>query len=76
MIEIKNANVVARLPINNVDAFSANQLAKWFHLAEMNEISIPDKTVGMLLGCNVREVHEVLEQRMGVGKQPYAVKRS
>ena len=28
----------------------------------------------MLIGCDVPEVHEVLEQRMGVGKQPYAVK--
>ena len=74
VIEIDKAYVVARLPINYVDAFSANQLAKWSHLAETNEISIPDKTVGMLIGCDVPEVHEVLEQRMSVGKQPYAVK--
>ena len=28
----------------------------------------------MLIGCDVPEVHEVIEQRIGVGRQPYAVK--
>ena len=61
VIDIDNAYVVPRLPINYVDAFSTNQLAKWSHLAKTNELSIPDKTVGMLTGCDVPEVHEVLE---------------
>ena len=54
VIDIDNPYLVARLPINYVDAFSANQLAKWSHLAETNEISIPGKTVGMLIGCDIR----------------------
>ena len=45
MIEIDNAYVVARLPIKYVDALSATQLAKWSHLADTDEISIPDRSV-------------------------------
>ena len=51
--------MLVRLPIKYVNAFSATQVPNWPHLAEMDEMSIPDMTVGMLIGCDFLRVHEV-----------------
>ena len=49
-------------------------IERWSHLSDVKLSSIPDKRVGILIGCDVPEAHEALEQRMGRGRQPYAVK--
>ena len=47
---------------------------RWPHLAGIKLPTIPNKDVGILIGCDVPEAHVVVQQRIGHGRQPYAVK--
>ena len=47
---------------------------RWPHLAGIKLPTIPNKDIGILIGCDVPEAHVVVQQRIGHGRQPYAVK--
>ena len=51
-----------------------DEIGKWPHLVGIHPITLRDKKVGIILGCDMPEVHEILDQRIGVSKQPYVVK--
>ena len=62
------------MPVAYAEEIPLDEIGKWPHLVGINTITLRDKKVGIILGCDMPEVHEVLDQRVGVGKQPYAVK--
>ena len=69
-----SAYTVNDLPIRQAEDLSKRNLQRWPHLSDLVIPVLPDKSVGLLIGCDVPEAHSILEQRIGVGKQPYAVR--
>lgn len=73
-INVDRAYTTDRLPFGEANDLSKLDLSAWPHLIGLDLPSIARKSIGILLGCDVPEAHEVLDQRVGYGKQPYAVK--
>ena len=71
---VKCAYTVPNLPVSEAGVPSKFDIEKWSHLNGLELKYIPDRSIGILIGCDVPEVHTVLEQKVGVGNQPYAVK--
>ncbi len=73
-IPIESAFVVKRLPVQRVD--NRTDLLSLPHLRDVQVDKIDRDTVGLLLGCDVPEVHQVLDQRYGGGGrgQPFATR--
>ena len=65
------AIVVESLPVNEVDNDSLNS-EQLPHLRDVPFIRLYDRSVGILIGCDVPEAHWVMEQRIGTNKQPFA----
>ena len=65
---------VASLPIASAknDRLRIN-IHKWPHFYGVTIPSLADRTVGILISCGIPEAQVVSKQRLGVGKQPYAV---
>ena len=74
VLDLENAYVVERMPVAYAEEIPLDEIGKWPHLVGINPITLRDKKVGIILGCDMPEVHEILDQRVGVVKQPYAVK--
>lgn len=73
-VPIDVAYTVPSLPISVADDFSHVNVQKWPHLKGVEIDTLPDRSVGILIGYDVPEAHSISEQRIGVGKQPHAVK--
>ncbi|MBM6549258.1 hypothetical protein [Streptococcus dysgalactiae] len=74
LIVIDSAYVVKQLPVDCAEIPSDVDLKVWPHLSDICVTRLRDNEVGMLLGGNVPEAHWVLDQRVGKGQHPYAVK--
>ncbi|MGL5084377.1 MAG: hypothetical protein ACRC68_01425, partial [Clostridium sp.] len=48
--------------------------AQWDHLKDIKFDYVGDSKVSLLLGCDVPQAHQVLEQRLGGNGQPFATK--
>ena len=70
-----DAYAIDHLPLAKVNEAHTLDIAKRYaHLADLTFESIPDKEVGILIGCDVPDAHWVLDQRIGRPKDPYAQK--
>lgn len=74
VVIIDCAYTVPTLPITSADDSPRIDVRKWPHLEGVELHSLVDRTVGILIGCDIPEAHVISEQRIGVGKQPHAVK--
>lgn len=70
-IDLESLIVVDQLPIRQVDKPHTN-LSRWPHLKDIAVNTLPSNLVGILIGCDVPEAHEVHDQRIGRGKEPFA----
>ena len=64
--------IVDRLPVDKVDTSLDRQ--KWPHLSDVDVVHLPSTEVGILIGCDVPEVHWVEDQRIGTKGAPFAIK--
>ncbi len=71
-LSIESAFVVNRLPVQRVD--SRTDLTSLPHLRDVQVDTLDRDTVGLLLECDVPEVHKVLDQRYGGQGQPFATR--
>jgi len=65
--------VVDQLPVDRVDK-SPLDPSRWPHLEGVTLHNLPSDRVGLLIGCDIPKVHSVIDQRIGTGKQPFAIK--
>lgn len=68
--EVDPAIVVDSLPTEQAHVCN-HRIIK--HTADLPFQSLEDKSVGMLIGCDVPEAHIILDQRIGSRKEPFAV---
>ena len=73
-ISVKCAYVMPNLPVAEARVPEKFDIERWAHLKDVDLQYLPDRSIGILIGCDVREVHTVLEPRVGVGSQPYTAK--
>ena len=74
IIAIDGAYAVEHLPIYPAIVRRDKLASQWEHLKNVPFTAIDTREVGILIGCDVPEVHWVLEQRIGNRNQPYATK--
>ena len=70
---IDPAIVVETLPVMRVDK-DEGDMGHLPHLRDVPFISLQNRTVGILVGCDVPEAHWVTEQRVGDSQHPFANK--
>jgi hypothetical protein len=71
---VDKAYSVKTLPMQNASLTLTSDLNRWHHLRDLKLLSLPDRNVGLLIGCNVPEVHRVDDQRLGSRSEPFASK--
>ena len=72
-IEVGEAYAVKDLPVHRPCDLS-RLAAQWDHLKGIKFDYVEDSKVSLLLGCDVPQAHQVLEQRLGGNGQPFATK--
>ncbi|MBM6549248.1 DUF1759 domain-containing protein, partial [Streptococcus dysgalactiae subsp. equisimilis] len=65
--------IVDKLPVHRWDN-PIQGLSRWPHLRDITIHRLASGRVGLLIGCDVPDAHKVMEQRVGTGKEPFAVK--
>ena len=71
-VDIQNAYAIENLSVG-VGCFSRQMdIDRWGHLRELRFERLPDTRIGLLIGCDVPEVHWSIEERVGSRKQPFA----
>ena len=63
--------IIANLPIQKATTINVRNLS---HMADLQFLTLPNKSVGILKGCDVPETHIVIDQRVGSGREPFAMK--
>ncbi|WP_348538382.1 hypothetical protein [Streptococcus dysgalactiae] len=71
--ELNELIIVGQLPVHRLDN-PIQDLSRWPHLRNITVHSLASNRVGLLIGCDIPEAHKVTDQRVGTGKQPFAVK--